>query len=151
MGRKADPKGKDRPRTIVLSGDVAEIAQKLADSNQLSSTLSDLLRHNYGFGDQLDEKKRELEATHHERIALQRKEEDLAAAIDDLEKDFLNRQSNIKPNLLKRKAILLERLKKNQLKLKYAWEAADESRLHSVIHNINLLIAEVDLELEELK
>ena len=43
MGRKADPRGKDRPRTIVLSGDVAEIAEKLAENNQLSATLSELL------------------------------------------------------------------------------------------------------------
>ena len=44
MGRKPDPRGKDRPRTIVLSGDVAEIAQNLAEKNHLSATLSELLR-----------------------------------------------------------------------------------------------------------
>jgi hypothetical protein len=150
MGRKADPRGKDRPRSIVLAGDVAEIAQNLADKGILSSTLSDLLRFNYGFGDAIDEKKRELDATVGERLALQEKEEALAAAIDGLEADFLERQSTIKPNLLKRKDILLARLQKTEQKLSYTWDHAEENRLRAQMNNIHDLILEVNNELEEL-
>tara|TARA_Y100000361_G_C11158012_1_gene345467 strand:+ start:1185 stop:1640 length:456 start_codon:yes stop_codon:yes gene_type:complete len=151
MGRKADPKGKDRTRTIQLAGDVADIAQKLADKGALSATLSELLRHNYGFGDKIDEKKRELEATHEQRVALQRREEDLAAAIDELEARFLEEQSAVRPALEKRRAILLERLKNTEKKLHYAFEHNEIARLHNVITNINMMVAEVDRELEFLE
>lgn len=49
MARPSDKRGRDRSRTIQLTGDVAEIAQKLADNNELSKVLSDLLRQNYGY------------------------------------------------------------------------------------------------------
>lgn len=151
MGRKPDPRGKDRPRTIVLAGDVAEIADNLAQKNELSATLSELLRHNFGFGDKIEEKKRELEATHEHRLLLQRKEEDLAAAIDSMEEDFLTRQNNIKPNLEKRRKILLDRLEKTNKKLHFAFDHVEINRLHKQISNIQLLIGEVDLEMEELE
>jgi len=150
MGRKADPKGKDRPRTIVLAGDVAEIAQKLADKGELSRTLSELLRFNYGFGDALDEKKRELEAAHEQRINLQRLEESLALEIDDLESTILKQNSTIKPNLEKRKAILLQRRADVGVKLNRAFAKQDETKYIIQARNLDELINEVNQELEEL-
>lgn len=54
MARKTKPK--ERTRSISLDLDVSEIAQKLADRMELSSTLSELLRQAYGFGDKVEEK-----------------------------------------------------------------------------------------------
>lgn len=147
MGRKADKRGKDRPRTIVLSGDVAEIAQKLADLNKLSSTLSELLRHNYGFGDKLDEKKRELETTHQQRVALQRKEKDLAAVIDQLENEFVKSQTVIRPKLEEKIALLGGRLATAEQKLALGIFPA---MYRSQIENLKLMIAEEERKLEEL-
>ena len=48
---KSKGKQKERTRSISLDLDVSEIAQKLADKGELSSTLSELLRQAYGFGD----------------------------------------------------------------------------------------------------
>ena len=56
--RKSKPK--ERTRSVSLDLDVSEIAQKLADRGALSATISELLRQAYGFGDELEEKKREL-------------------------------------------------------------------------------------------
>lgn len=109
MGRKADPRGKDRPRTIVLSGDVAEIAEKLAENNQLSATLSELLRHNYGFGDAIEEKKRELQATTDEIELLQERSKHIIANIDALEREALERSTTVLPALQRKLAILEER------------------------------------------
>ena len=150
MGRKADPKGKDRTRTIVLAGDVAEIAQKLADKGELSRTLSELLRFNYGFGDALDEKKRELEAAHEQRIQLQRLEESLANEIDELENTVLQQDTTIRPNLEKRKEILLQRRNDVQVKLERSFSTHDEMRYIIQARNLDDLINEVNQQLEEL-
>ena len=49
MSRKPDQKGRDRTRTIQLRGDVAEIAQVLANQRRLSEVLSDLLYEKFGY------------------------------------------------------------------------------------------------------
>ena len=99
MGRKADPKGKDRPRTIVLSGDVAEIAQKLAENNQLSSTLSDLLRQKFGFGSRIDDKKAELEEIFNQKQALTALEEAKIAEIEALEAELIDQLPKLESKL----------------------------------------------------
>lgn len=109
MGRKPDPRGKDRPRTIVLSGDVAEIAEKLAQNNQLSSTLSELLRHNYGFGDAIEEKKRELQATTDEIKLLQERSEHIIANIDAMEREAIERSATVKPAIEAKLRLLEQR------------------------------------------
>ena len=150
MGRKADPKGKDRTRTIQLAGDVAEIAQKLADRGQLSATLSELLRHNYGFGDKIEEKKRELDALLNEKQALVAREADLIELIDELEQISLKKNATVRPALEKRRQILLDRWEKNTTKAAHAFDAQEKIRLSKVIDEITKLIAEVDAELEAL-
>lgn len=151
MGRKADPRGKDRPRTIVLSGDVAEIAQKLADKGDLSSTLSDLLRQSYGFGAAVDEMKRQLSHYNDEKEDLSRRIDDLAQQIEQAEDNLIQQNTTLRPSLEKRRALLVERNKKLHRKLQRAFTPHEESKLHLQISNINEMIVEVDLELEALK
>lgn len=154
MGRKADPKGKDRTRTIQLAGDVADIAQKLADKGALSATLSELLRHNYGFGDKIDEKKRELEATHEQRVALQRREEDLAAAIDELEQQQIHHQTNVRPAIERKLRILHERREKlsNELgKFSFLLSPNELTRKKNAAAEVDRLILEANQELEDLQ
>jgi len=49
MSRTPDRRGRDRTRTIQLRGDVADIAQQLANENKLSKVISDLLYEKYGY------------------------------------------------------------------------------------------------------
>lgn len=150
MPRKADPRGKDRPRTIVLAGDVAEIAQKLADRGDLSATLSELLRHNYGFGDRIEEKKRELSATIDQKKAIEAREAELIAVIDEMEVMELERSTTVRPQIEKRREILLERLAKTEHRRSRAFDVNEITRLDGVIREINLLIVACDAELEAL-
>jgi hypothetical protein len=96
-------KQKERLRTIQLDMDVSEIAQRLADKKELSSTLSELLRANYGYGDKLEEKKRELHNLLDHKQQLIDEENRLYDEIEQMEKDFMNRETNLKP-VLKEKA-----------------------------------------------
>lgn len=96
-------KQKERLRTIQLDLDVSEIAQRLADQKKLSSTLSELLRANYGYGDKLEEKKRELHNLLDHKQKLIDEENRLFEEIERMEKDFINRETNLKP-VLKEKA-----------------------------------------------
>lgn len=150
MGRKPDPRGKDRPRTIVLAGDVAEIAQKLADKGTLSATLSDLLRQQYGFGEQLEERKRALSMLLDEKDRLTALTEAMANEIDELEVKTLAQNATIRPALERRRKILVERLSTTHQRLQRAFDPQEQSRLHSVANEINQLIVAVDLELEAL-
>ena len=104
-------RGKERLRTIQLDADVSEIAQRLADKKQLSSTLSELLRANYGFGDAIEEKKRELTALLDYKQTLIDQERQLSDEITQMEKDFIHRETNVKP-------VLQEKLVKLDAKIK---------------------------------
>ena len=151
MGRKADPRGKDRPRTIVLGGDVAEIAQKLADKGELSSTLSELLRHNYGFGDHLEEKKRALTLLLDEKQRLS----DLTAAmsdeIDALEAKLLDQNALVRPAIEKRIKIYEERILKARQSMQAPWITPHErQQKENVIRNNYKMLESAKRELEEL-
>ena len=151
MGRKANPRGRDRTRTIQLDGDVAEIAQKLAEQSKLSATLSELLRYNYGFGDAIEEKKRQLSAVLDQQRVLKESEEELIAEIDSMETKAIEQNTTVKPALEKRRKILRERLAKTEQKLMVAFEHNEISRLHNVALEIQNLIKSVDQELEALE
>jgi len=103
---------KERLRTIQLDLDVSEIAQRLADKKELSSTLSELLRVNFGFGDKLAEKKRELTSLLDHKDALREQERKLIAEIERMESDFIDRETNVKP-------VLLEKLQKLDARIKH--------------------------------
>jgi len=150
MGRKPDPRGKDRPRTVVLSGDVAEIAQKLADEGNLSATLSDLLRQQYGFGDKIEERKRALSMLLDEKDRITELTQAMANEIDALEEKALEQNATIRPALLRRKKILTERWNKTMKSAERAFDPQEKVRLANVISEINNLINQVNDELEAL-
>ena len=111
---------KERLRTIQLDLDVSEIAQRLADQKKLSSTLSELLRANYGFGDAIEEKKRELTALLDHKQSLIQQERDLEEEINQMETDFIHRETNVKP-------VLQEKLVKLNAKVKHLKSQAERS------------------------
>lgn len=110
MGRKPNPRGKDRTRTISLDGDVADIAQELADKSQLSRVLSQLLRQAYNISDEVAVLKAKLTETIDQRRALQAKEEDIIAAISDAEEKIIHQKNHILPALYQRQGKLEEKL-----------------------------------------
>tara|TARA_B100000424_G_C22719260_1_gene390800 strand:- start:27 stop:470 length:444 start_codon:yes stop_codon:yes gene_type:complete len=93
---------KERLRTIQLDLDVSEIAQRLADKKELSSTLSELLRSNYGFGDELEEKKRELTAILDHIADMHEKRDAMIDDIDKTEREWIEAQTNVVPELKKK-------------------------------------------------
>ena len=149
MGRKADPKGRDRPRTIVLAGDVAEIAQKLADRGELSSTLSELLRSAYGFGDKIDEKKRQLTAILDEKQRLAAQEIELIAEIDTLEAQTIEKRATILPQLTQRLKILQERRQRVQAEANRHVDRTIVRQKLNALDKIDELIAATRTEMEE--
>lgn len=154
MGRKPDPRGKDRPRTIVLAGDVAEIAQNLADRGELSATLSDLLRQQYGFGTQLDERKRALTVLLDEKDRLTTLTQTMADEIDALEEKTLEQNATIRPALEKRLQILHSRRDKvsDELgKFSFLLSPNELARKRKMAFEIDSLILAAQKELEALK
>ena len=145
MGRKPDPRGKDRPRTIVLTGDVAEIAQKLADKGALSSTLSQLLRQSYGIDTEIERLEHALNESIDQRKALQRQEEELIAKLEIAKDELVQKQNHILPSLYQRQGIIEERLKRLQGEASRAFEPAMISRKNALIdENMRLLDAILD-------
>lgn len=111
---------KERLRTIQLDLDVSEIAQRLADNKKLSATLSELLRVNYGFGDKLEEKKRELHNLLDHKQTLIEQENKLYDEIERMEKSFIERETHLKP-------VLKEKLQKLDAKLKMLKKQAEQT------------------------
>lgn len=151
MGRKADPRGKDRTRTIQLRGDVADIAQKLADQGILSKTLSELLCAAYGFGDAIDEHKRALARIVEERKALIESEEQLIATIDALEAKALEESQTVRPALQRKIEILQERHDKITKDLQRTFDPntrAVKLKQHETTFN---LLRNAQQQLEDLK
>lgn len=151
MGRKADPRGKDRPRTIVLRGDVADIAQKLADNGALSKTLSDLLATAYGLGDALDEHKRALTRIIEEKNSLIDAEEQMIAKIDQLEQQLALEQTTELPRLLRQREVLTERLADLQKRHAFLFTPHEKQRVQGQIGNTRALLDEVETKLEALQ
>ena len=149
MGRKADPKGRDRPRTIVLAGDVAEIAQKLADRGELSSTLSELLRSAYGFGDKIDEKKRQFTAILDEKQRLAAQEIELVTEIDTLEAKMIHEKATILPQLTQRLKILQERRIRVQREYNQSLDPHTINQKQNALNTIDNLIEACKEEMEE--
>ena len=104
-------RGKERLRTIQLDADVSEIAQKLADEKKLSATLSELLRVNFGFGDAIEEKKRELHLLLDHKDALSQQAQQLEKVIEQMEIEYIHRESNVKPVLQEKLVKLDARIK----------------------------------------
>lgn len=137
-------RGKERLRTIQLDADVSEIAQKLANEKKLSATLSELLRVNYGFGDAIEEKKRELHALLDYKKTLQDQEEQLKQDIDEMEKQFLHRETNVKP-------VLQEKLVKLDARIKHLKTQADRTIDASVRRMKYRAVEELEKQMQEIR
>ena len=140
---------KERLRTIQLDLDVSEIAQKLADKKELSSTLSELLRANYGFGDKLEEKKRELHAVLDHIAEMHQKRDDMIADIDATEKEFLDTQTNVVPQLKEKLVTLRAKYDLIKRQAETAIDASVRSMKYRAMEQFEIQIQEVLAQLEE--
>jgi len=151
MGRKPNPRGKDRTRTISLDGDVAEIAQDLADKSQLSKVLSQLLRHSYGISDDITRLERALNTTITERKQLQEREEELIAEITEQKNALVDRRSHILPSLYQRQGVIEERLKRLHAEHKRAIGPGEAQRKLQLINENTRMLNEVLNDIKELE
>ena len=135
---------KERLRTIQLDADVSEIAQRLADKKELSSTLSELLRVNYGFGDKLEEKKRELHNLLDHKQELIEQENKLYDEIEAMEKSFVDRETNVKP-------VLEEKLVKLDAKIKHVQSQAERTIDASVRRMKYRALEELEKQMQEIR
>lgn len=137
-------KQKERLRTIQLDLDVSDIAQRLADKKELSSTLSELLRANYGYGDKLEEKKRELHNLLDYKQQLIDEENRLYDEIEQMEKDFINRETNLKP-------VLKDKMQKLNAKIDMLRKQANASIDASVRRMKYRAIEQLELQLQDVQ
>jgi len=151
MGRKADPRGKDRPRTIVLSGDVAEIAQDLADKSQLSKVLSQLLRQAYNISDEVAIMKDKLAALVEERKGLQRLEEEMIEEIGRQEERIIHERNHILPSLYQRQGKLEEKLERLRQERERALDPTTSKRKVNQMQATRDQLQEVLDEIERLE
>ena len=140
---------KERLRTIQLDLDVSEIAQRLADKKQLSATISELLRVNYGFGDKLEEKKRELHTLLDHKAALIAQENKLFDEIEQMEKDYLHRESNVKPVLQEKLIKLDARIKLLKSKRDRSIDVNERISKSRGIEALELQMQEIRAQLDE--
>ena len=140
---------KERLRTIQLDLDVSEIAQKLADKKELSSTLSELLRANYGFGDKLEEKKRELHAILDHIADMHHKRDEMIADIDATEKEFLDRETNVVPQLKEKLVTLRAKYDLIKRQAETAIDASVRAMKYRAMEQFENQIQEVLAQLEE--
>ena len=137
---------KDATRSIRLDGDVAEIAQKLANDKMLSHTLSKLLRQHYGLNTEIDAIKAQLDRTVNERMLLMEEEKLLADKIDELELEFIHRQTNELPKLREKLDHLLKlhsKTKQTQLRTGIPQNRVLENQLE-LINKISSEIAQLE-------
>ena len=150
MGRKPIKHGKDKTRTIALDGDVAGIAQRLASKSQLSATLSELLRREYGLTSEIDDKKAMLAAMVEEDRARAAAREALAAEIDQMEQAAIERAATEVPALQRRLAILHERHDRVEKEMMRAFTPHEVGVKERVLRNIKQLIEATENEIKEL-
>lgn len=151
MGRKPDPKGRDRTRTISLAGDVAEIAQNLADKGQLSRVLSDLLRQSYGISSHISQLEHALSEAISERKNLQQKEAALIDQIDAQKVALIERKNLDLPLLLQQKDALVERASSLNAKLSRSFVPTEISRFENQLREVNRLLQQVREEIFEIE
>jgi len=140
---------KERLRTIQLDADVSEIAQRLADKKELSSTLSELLRVNYGFGDKLEEKKRELHVLLDHKQELIKQENKLYDEIEAMEKAFLDRETNLKPVLEEKLTKLDARIKMIRSQAERTIDASVRRSKYRAIETFEKQMQEIRAQLDE--
>ena len=140
MGRPKDPRGRDRPRTINLSGDVADIAQKLADYNQLSSTLSKLLRMEFGGFAEVDQMNRVINELHDERKRISNALENAVKRRDEHEAAIIHARATVLPALNERLEKLYARRERVENELARAFDPQTRLAKAQVLKNIGEII-----------
>lgn len=140
---------KDSTRSIRLDGDVAQIAQKLADDKMLSHTLSKLLRQHYGLNTEIDAVKQQLDRIVNERMEMQKQEKLLADKIDKLEVDFMTRQTTELPILREK----LDKLLKTHSKVSAKkWSSPiNRDMYQSQLDNLDELITQTSKQIQDLE
>ena len=149
MGRPANPKGKDKTRTISLDGDVSEIAQRLASKSVLSHTLSALLRQEFGVATALEAAQEELQQLIREREENAQAQATAILRIDQLQEEAETRKTTIIPAIEMRLEKLYARKEKTEKDLKRAFTPQDVRAKERVIANIEKIIEATLKELEE--
>tara|TARA_Y100001972_G_C7584513_1_gene293099 strand:- start:22 stop:474 length:453 start_codon:yes stop_codon:yes gene_type:complete len=144
--RKSKPK--ERTRSVSLDLDVSEIAQKLADRGELSSSISELLRQAYGFGDELEEKKRELHVILDQITAMNKKKEDLEIEIDKSEEEWLHKQTFIVPELKKKLVTLRAKRDLCKTQAEHAIDSTIRSMKYRAIEAFETQISDILKQLE---
>lgn len=149
MGRKRNPLGKDRNRTIQLDGDVAEKAQALADEGKLSRKISELLRYHYQIDSEASRLKSQLNDLIDKRKEMQALEEELIEKINNAEQNILERRVNDLPGLLEKKDQILELMNKTNLQLATAIPH-ERARLSKVYANQGEILNKIQSQIKEL-
>lgn len=140
MGRPKDPRGRDRPRTINLAGDVADIAQKLADENQLSATLSKLLRMEFGGFGEVDQMNRVINELHDERKRISTALENAVKRRDEHEAAIIHARATVLPALNERLEKLYARRERVENEMSRAFDPQTRSAKAQVLKNIGEII-----------
>ncbi len=151
MGRKPNPRGKDRSRTIQLDGDVSDIAQALADKSQLSAQLSQLLRQHYNISDELSTLKTTLASITDQRKAMQAQEDELIEEIERAELELQERVLTHLPALEARRSKLKDRYERLSQELARAFDPQTRALKETQLMNTLAAIKETDQELQGLK
>lgn len=144
--RKSKPK--ERTRSVSLDLDVSEIAQKLADRGALSSTISELLRQAYGFGDKLEEKKRELHNVLDQIAALNDKKNTIETEINTKEAEWLHKETHLVPVLKDKLVTLHAKVGMLNKEAERAIDSTVRAMKYRAIESFEKQIQEINAQLE---
>lgn len=151
MGRPKDPRGRDRPRTVVLTGDVADIAQKLADENRLSSTISKLLRIEFGGFAEVDQMNRVIDELHNERQRINNALDEAVKRRDEHEAAIIHARATVLPAINERLDKLYARRERVEGELARAFDPQTIAAKKRVLHNIAEIIDKTKAEAQKLR
>lgn len=150
MGRKPNPRGKDKTRTIQLDGDVADIADELATKSQLSAVLSQLLRESFGIVDNVAVLERQLVALTDERKLMQQREEELIQELTRAKDAVIHQQTTIRPALEHRREILVSRIAELHAQELRALDKETRARKARQLHETQNQLDDVMRQLKEM-
>jgi len=151
MGRPKDPRGRDRPRTVVLTGDVAEIAQKLADENRLSSTISKLLRMEFGGFAEVDQMNRVIDELHNERQRISNALDEAVKRRDEHEAEIIRARATVLPAINERLDKLYARRERVEGELARAFDPQTIAVKRRMLLNIGEIIDKTKAEAQNLR
>ena len=154
---------KDKTRSIALDGDVAEIAQDLANKGLLSKTISQLLREKYGYVSEIEKAEALLFSLTSQRKAAQVEEEAALEHLEQLKKaddeatrilqaeaaEKAQKEATRRLNSIRNKELAMENLKKEVMVL--AASLTDPDTLVKATQPLKNKISRLNLELAALR